>query len=621
MRHVRPGLAVACSVALAGLAAAACGGGAESAAEPSVPPPPAQTNDEPPRGGTLQVGLVDWAAHEEAYTSPDGQAHYALYPQFEYYGPAFELFRCCLLRTLLSYNGTPTAEGGAEPRPDLAAELPTVSSDGLTWTFRLKPGLHYAPPYEDVEITSPDVVRGIERMFNPPNASMAEAFGRLTIGGYESYYQPLIEGTEAFASGTADSISGLETPDDYTLVVHLTEPTGDLAERFTLPATAPIPPGGADGHDDGFGSSLVASGPYMVSRYMPGGQLVLARNPSWDQSTDELRAAYADRIVLTIGLGEDGAYRQVEAGELDLVLDWPAPPDLLREYQSDPAKSDRVVVIPLDEMVFGALNVAVPPFDDVHVRRAVNLAVDKRRLVEAFGGAEAARVATHVAPDSLEGNLLLEYDPYATAEHGGDLTAAREEMALSRYDRDADGICDDASCKGVRVLLMSDRWTELADPVVDALHEVGLESAVEEVDLSEFYESLGGAQEPFGLALNLGFSKDFPNASSWFPILFGGGTNPSLVGADSEQLEDWGYPATSVPSVGSEMDACKVLVGGAQAQCWAQLDQLLMEEVVPWIPYLLQNETRIVSNRVARLSVDQYTTLPSLDRVELEGGS
>ena len=235
MRHVRPGLAVACSVALAGLSAAACGGGAESEAEPSVPPPPAQTNNELPRGGTLQVGLVDWAAHEEAYTSPDGQAHYALDPQFEYYGPAFELFRCCLLRTLLSYNGTPTAEGGAEPRPDLAAELPTVSSDGLTWTFHLKPGLHYAPPYEDVEITSPDVVRGIERMFNPPNASMAEAFGRLTIGGYESYYQPLIEGTEAFASGTADSISGLETPDDYTLVVHLTEPTGDLAERFTLP--------------------------------------------------------------------------------------------------------------------------------------------------------------------------------------------------------------------------------------------------------------------------------------------------------------------------------------------------------------------------------------------------
>ncbi len=100
------------------------------------------------RGGTLRVGLVDWARHELEYASPDGEASYALDPQGEYYSTALEIFRCCLLRTLLSYNGKPTAEGGAELRPDLAAELPTVSADGLTWTFRLKPGL-VSPPFED----------------------------------------------------------------------------------------------------------------------------------------------------------------------------------------------------------------------------------------------------------------------------------------------------------------------------------------------------------------------------------------------------------------------------------------------------------------------------------------
>src|SRR5262245_20850232 len=242
MRHVRPGLALACFVALGGLLTTACGGGTETA-QPSTPPPPAQTtNDDLPHGGTLRVGLVDWADHEHVYTSPDGQAHYALDPQAEYYAQAFELFRCCLLRTLLSYNGKPTGEGGAEPRPDLAADLPTVSPDGLTWTFRLKRGLHYAPPFEDVEITSADVVRAVERMYPPRNDSMAEEFGISTIGGYADYYRPLIEGTEAFAAGTADSISGLETPDLHTLVVHLTEPAGDLEERFSMPATAPIPP-------------------------------------------------------------------------------------------------------------------------------------------------------------------------------------------------------------------------------------------------------------------------------------------------------------------------------------------------------------------------------------------
>ncbi len=67
---------------------------------------------------------------------------------------SFELFRCCLLRTLMSYNGQPTSEGGAELRPDLADGLPEVSPDGLTWTFRLKPGIRYAPPFADREIVA-----------------------------------------------------------------------------------------------------------------------------------------------------------------------------------------------------------------------------------------------------------------------------------------------------------------------------------------------------------------------------------------------------------------------------------------------------------------------------------
>src|SRR3546814_9826620 len=61
----------------------------------------------------------------------------------------WEYYRCCLLRTLMSYEGVPTDEGGADIFPDLAAGEPTVSDDGLTTTFQIKPGLMYAPPKDD----------------------------------------------------------------------------------------------------------------------------------------------------------------------------------------------------------------------------------------------------------------------------------------------------------------------------------------------------------------------------------------------------------------------------------------------------------------------------------------
>ncbi len=68
---------------------------------------------------------------------------------------------------------------------------------------------------------------------------------------YRFYYRP-ISGFDDYASGTADSIAGLETRDDRTLVVRLDRVTGDLAYRFALAATAPIPEGADEGHDEDY---------------------------------------------------------------------------------------------------------------------------------------------------------------------------------------------------------------------------------------------------------------------------------------------------------------------------------------------------------------------------------
>ena len=279
--------------------AAACGGGSGS-----TTPPSSSAGATPQSGGTLHIALIS-------------DVQDAFDPQKEYSSVTWEYYRCCLLRTLLSYNGRTTADGGSQLRPDLAADLPTVSDDGLTWTFTLKKGIHYGPPLQDVTVTSQDFVRAMER----------EACGTCNVGGYSFYYSA-IDGFDAFVAGEADSISGLATPDDATLVVTLAEPTGDLGYRLAMPASAPIPPlpdqpdarlGAATGHDADYGQFLVATGPYMfegsenldfslpaeeqtvVSGYTPGRSIVLVRNPSWDADTDDLRPAYADRIETTIG--------------------------------------------------------------------------------------------------------------------------------------------------------------------------------------------------------------------------------------------------------------------------------------------------------------------------------
>ncbi len=608
--------------------AGACTGAPET--QPTPTPPPV------PRGGTLRVGSPLAAGGE--FTNPLRQPT-ALDPNQSGFADSFELFRCCLVRTLLGYTGSPTRDGGATLQPDLAASLPEVSADGLTWTFRLKPGLRYGPPLADVEIRAQDFVRALERE------------GKV---GFFAYLYSVIEGFDAYVAGEADSIAGMEVPDDRTVRVHLVKPTGDLGERFTLSVTAPIPPGPGDpsarlgtatGHEGGYGGFLVSSGPYMLegvdavdftlppaeqrpaSGLRPGESITLVRNPSWDPATDSLRGAYVDRIEITFQQSKEDSARALDEGRIDLVFlgnERPpqAPLSQVAEYRGDPTKGI-VSSEPADTLQFISMNLAFPPLDDVQVRKAINRVVDKAAIQESLGGPDVGQVIGHVTLNSLENDLLLDYDPYGAAGQGGDVAGARQEMSRSRYDRDHDGLCDASVCKGLRAVAHDDPiyGQAVAEQIQADLGQIGIELDVELSDLGGLFESWADPSTRTPLTLTLSWQKEMLNASTWFDGLFSSrsleGTNHPLLGATPEQLAGWGYSVTEVPSVDDRIDVCLGLVGQSQLRCWVDLDQHLMENVVPWVPYVVFNMVNGVPNRIVRFSYDQFGNLPALDQIAL----
>lgn len=592
--------------------------------------------DPAPRGGTLRV---------ELYEQSDSPV--TLDPQQDWWYDNFELSRCCLLRTLLSYNGKATNEGGTRLRPDLAAGLPEVSPDGLTWTFRLKEGLTYAPPFESTEITAPDIIRALER---------EARLGQET--GYAFYFEP-IEGFEDVMAGTADSISGLEAPDEHTLVIHLTEQTGELGYLFSMPAAAPIPPdasgdgarlGAASGHDKDYGSFLVSSGPYMVrgaealdfavppkereplAGFEPRRSLELVRNPSWDPESDDLRPAFADVIEVRIGTSLERATRRVQNGRSDVLMNQSHTPQiplkLVNRYRGDGSLGERLTFYPRDFVRYMSMNLALPPLDDIHVRKAINLAVDKARLVDITGGSTAAEPATHAILDSLENNLLLNYDPYETPGASGDPEAARAEMALSKYDEDGDGRCDHASCRGLLGVAFKELFGDglaghsialQARSVVRDLRSIGISVDLRELTVTEVFGLLSDPRNKVGLGISVAWGKDYPSGSSFAPLFLSGGTdNQSLLGAASEDLKKWRYKVKEVPSVDDKIEECRRLIGDRQVPCWAELDQLLMERVVPWVPLLVEQLAQLTSDRVVSYSFDQANAMPALDRIAVE---
>ena len=158
-------------------------------------------------GGTLHV-----IATQPAFQGFDPQATYTAWP--------WELLRCCLVRTLMAFPGLPDFPG-TQPVPDLAVGPPDVSTDGMTWTFHLRPGLHYAPPFQDVEITSADVVRALLRVGDP-----GQILQDNTNAGW--VYLRLIDGFDAYSSGRGGStISGVTTPDAHTITIREVRPDPD----------------------------------------------------------------------------------------------------------------------------------------------------------------------------------------------------------------------------------------------------------------------------------------------------------------------------------------------------------------------------------------------------------
>jgi peptide/nickel transport system substrate-binding protein len=615
---------------IAGLAAIVLLLGACTGGEASPPTPP--TREAGQVGGTLRVGDVEFEK--------------TLDPQKAYSGAAWEYLRCCLLRTLMAYNGLPTEEGGSEVSPDLAERAPNVSADGLTWTFTMRDGIRYAPPFDDVEVTAEDIIRALEREADP----------RASEGGYAFYYS-VIEGFDAFANGDADSITGLQAPDGRTLVVTVTAPTGDLPYRFAMPATAPIPPdapgerfGAAEGHRKDYGRFLVASGPYMLkgsegldfslppseqeSVYTQGEPWALVRNPSWEPATDELRPAYVDRVEFTVPPPpkNDQAFERmteriwgmVDAGELDTSFLAPSA-DLVRRYLDDPELRDRLLVGSQNLLEYVDINLAVRPFEDVHVRKALNLVIDREAVRRRLNGSSIWRdgtITTHIVPDSLTGNLLANYRPSWLPEGGPDFRAARQEMRRSAYDRDGDGRCDGPSCLVVVHTQLKIRqashgfgWPSLLRP---GLKAIGI---VPEFRLfRNVFHFLEATQNHPGYGLAVGTAHawfpDFLNASNYFePLLYG--PNGTLVGASPQQLREWGYEITEVPSVDGRIESCLTLEGQAQTRCWADLDVYVSEEIVPWVPLLVETSALPFSDRVVETSFSQLTGYPALDHVVL----
>lgn len=259
--------------------------------------------------------------------------------------------------------------GSTELKPSLAKSW-TVSADGKTWTFKLRPGVKF---HDGSNFDAEAVKFNVERWWNPQHPN-----GYRNAGKSYEVWQQLFGG---FQGQPNSLLQNVKVVDQYTIQFGLKQPFAAFPSAigsgfFGIASPTAIKKAGAN---YGTPSSLaVGTGPFIFKEWHTGDRILLAKNPQyWQKGLPK-----ANQLVIRFITDPAARLAQLRAGQIDFTVD--LAPDQLKEIQNDP----NLVAIPRPSFNVGylALNTSYKPLSDVRVRQAIASAINRKQIVQAFWG-------------------------------------------------------------------------------------------------------------------------------------------------------------------------------------------------------------------------------------------
>jgi ABC-type transport system substrate-binding protein len=347
-------------------------------------------------------------------------------------------------RQLVTYPATGTTSMPQNLVPDLATTVPTVANGGVTgggktYTYHLKPGVAWnTKPARPV--TAADEVRGIELLCNPASPTGAPGYYESTIVGMQAYckaflaVKPTVAAIKSFIAG--HKLAGVQAVGSSTIVFHLLQPASDFNNIVSLPFSSPAPAEYLNYVPDSaaFRAHTISDGPYEIQTYNPNHQIVLARNPAWKASTDQVRHAWVDQIVITEGQTSQSVQQQLQAGTADMEWDTNVPPQSLPSLKA--AKDPNLDVYESGSLdPYMVINFQSPnaskATSKLGVRQAVEYAVDKAGVIQVNGGPILNAPQNQVITPGSAG--YKPFDLYPSSGNRGDPAKAKQLLAQAGY--------------------------------------------------------------------------------------------------------------------------------------------------------------------------------------------
>jgi peptide/nickel transport system substrate-binding protein len=504
-------------------------------------------------------------------------------PVRTYYAWGWNFTKSYYVRTLVTNSPKP-GKDGLTLVPDLATDLPTISEDKKTYTFKLQSGLKFE---DGSPITSKDVKYGVERVW-----------AQDVLSGGPTYIKDFLDNGQNYAGPYKDTdpdklgLKSVETPDDSTIIFHLNAPFADFVNLLVLPGTGPVQKAKDTGEK--YSDKPVSTGPYKFQSIELGKKAVLVRNENWDPATDKVRKALPDQIDLTLQVQPEEIDNQLLDGTLDIDTGQTGvQPAAQSKILLDPEKKKNA-----DEPLTGfiryfAISTKTPPFDNIHCRKAVQYAADKTALQTARGGADAGGdIATNMLPPNIAGhdpNL----DPFNTKSGKPQIDKAKEELAA----------CGKPTGFNT-VIAARNRGKEpkTAEALQAALKAIGINATLDVSDASLYFRSTIGspsnvAKKGYGIMV-AGWGADFPTGYGFLQVLVDGRAILPSGNNNYAELND--------PEINSLIDQAKSETDPAKAATiWGQINSKVMDTATQ-LPFVYDKALNYRNPRMTNVFVQEY---------------
>ncbi len=441
--------------------------------------------------------------------------------------------------------------GTTELRPGLA-ESYEISPDGLVYTFKLRAGVKF---HNGREMTADDVKYSLDRVTNPATQSPGAGF----FGA--------IAGFDAAGDG---GLSGVEVVDPLTVRITLSRPDATFLHVMALNFASVVAKEAVEAAGDDFGKQPVGTGAFKLAEWTLGQRLVFEKNADYWR----VGVPFLDSVVFEVGQEPVVALLRLQNGEVDVPGDG-IPPAKFMEVMADPGQAERVVQGGQLHTGYITLNVTTPPFDRVEVRQAVNMAINKERIIQIING--RAVPATQPLPPSMPG-YTEDYAGYAY-----DVEGAKALLAEAGF---ADGFETEL------FVMNTDPNPRIAQAIQQDLAAVGITVSIQNVAQANVIEAGGAGTAPMIWSGGMAWIADFPDASNFYGPILGcagageGGWNWSKF--CDEALDAMAVEADSMFDPAQSADRLAL---------WSEVYTGVMEQA-PWVPIFNEERYTMKSERM-----------------------